>query len=311
MRKEILLLVIFISALSAPLSGHSMYQGDCEWLSTPSTYGPNAVFYNPALLSYPKNPGFSFEFVRAGVELTNNTFSVSNWNEYATKETLYVDDKDFVMDLIPSDGFALSVGANVGVLGVKIGNFAFCPRVIVGADQFTSRDLIELAFYGNELGRTYSLTGTRAEAMAYNEYGFGYSRPFKIGENKTLHAGISLTYGRGIFYGAVDRISGNFTSDSLYLDADIDTFHYKYSFNGAGSNQGFSSNLGFAMDVNENLLFDLSIRNLFSSVGWVHDLKTGYAAGHLDPINVLRLISVYDDLPDTLDEKWKDAFEHF
>ena len=310
MRKGIYI-TIFILLSMIPAFGHFLYQNDCEWLTTPSTYGPNAVFYNPALLSYPKNPGFSLDFLRLGLDVTNNTFSISNWNEYATKDTLYVKDKDYVMDLIPEDGFSASIGADVGLLGVKIGNFAFAPRVITGINQFLAKDLIDLGFYGNELGRTYHLTGTRAQAMAYNEFGIGYSHPFKVSENKNLYAGISISYVRGIFYGEIEQLKGDFASDSLEVSAHIDTFHYRYSLSNSGGNQGFSTNLGFAMDLNKYTLIDLSFRNLFSSVGWVHNLETGYFAGHLDPINVLRYLSVYHNLPDSTDDKWKEAFDNF
>jgi len=311
MKKGILLLVILVFALSVQAWAHFSYQSDCEWLTTPSTYGPNAVFYNPALLSYPKNPGFSLEFLRAGIDVTNNTFSISNWNDYATKDTLNVSDKDFVMDLIPTGGFSSSIGADVGLFGLKIGNFGFCPRVIVGVNELIPKDIIDLGFYGNELGRTYQLTGTRAEAIAYNEYGIGYSMPFKVGEEKTLYAGISISYVRGFFYGEVEKVDGDFVSDSLEIVANVDTFHYKYSLSEWGNNQGFSTNIGFAMDVNKNMLVDVSFRNLFSSVGWIHELETGYFAGNLDPINVLRYLNVYDNLPDSLDDKWKEAFEEF
>ena len=312
MRKGFLLLGIFLFCLISQVSGHFIYQSDCEWLTTPSTYGPNAVFYNPALLSYPKNPGFSLEFLRAGIDITNNTFSVSNWNEFAERDTLDTDYKKFFMDLIPDDGFESSIGTDIEILGVKIGNFAFCPRVVAGSNQFIPKDIIDLGLYGNELGRTYYITGTRAEAIAYNEFGIGYSRPFKIGENRNLYAGISISYIRGIFYGEVEKIDGNFTSEDNYIEANIDTFHYKYSLSGWGNNQGVSSNIGFAMDINKNTLVDISFKNILSSIGWVHDLETGFFAGQLDPINILRYLSVYRHLPMPEDsEKWDDAFEEF
>jgi len=312
MKKGMLILGFIVLLCSVQVYGHFMYQSDCEWLTTPSTYGPNAVFYNPALLSYPKNPGFSLEFLRAGLDFTNNTFSISDWNKFVDKDTLDVNYKSTLMDLIPSDGFAASIGADLGMLGVKIGNFAFCPRIVSGSNQFIPKDVIELGLYGNELGRTYDFTGTRAEVMAYNEFGVGYSIPFKVGEDKKLYAGISLSYVRGIFYAEAERINGTFTSDSLFIDADIDTFRYKYSFSGWGKNQGISSNIGFAMDVNKYTLIDVSFRNLLSTVGWVHNLQTGYFAGHLDPINVIRYLTVYHNLPMPADsEKWDDAFEEF
>ncbi|TES91384.1 MAG: hypothetical protein E3J87_07905 [Candidatus Cloacimonadota bacterium] len=312
MRKGLLISVLLILCVIPQVSGHFSYQNDCEWLTTPSTYGPNAVFYNPALLSYPKSPGFSLDFLRVGVNVTNNTFSISNWNDFVEKDTLDVNYKDFVMDLIPPDGFAASVGANVGLLGFKIGNFAFCPRGVSGISQVIAKDLIDLGFYGNELGRTYYLTGTRAEAMVYNEFGLGYSRPFKVGENRNLYVGISFSYVRGIFYGEIERIKGDFTSDSLYIEANIDTFRYRYSLSPWGSNQGVSTNIGFAMEMNEHTLIDLSFKNLLSTVGCVHDLETGFFAGNLEPINVLRYLSVYRHLPMPADsEKWGDAFEEF
>jgi outer membrane protein OmpA-like peptidoglycan-associated protein len=310
--KKIIISVVLLLVILSQVSGHFMYQSDCEWLTTPSTYGPNAVFYNPALLSYPKNPSFSLEFLRMGIDITNNTFSVSSWNEFVDKDTLDENYKSTFMGMIPSDGFGSSIGADVGLMGVKIGNFAFCPRVVAGSNQFIPKDVIDLGLYGNELGRTYTVTGTRAEAMAYSEFGIGYSRPFKVGESKQMYAGVSISYIRGIFYGAVDKMDGDFVSDSLYVEADLDTFHYKYSLSSWGNNQGISTNIGFAAELNENTLIDISFRNVLSTVGWVHDLETGYVAGHLDPINVLRYIYVYRNLPMPEDsEKWDDAFEEF
>jgi outer membrane protein OmpA-like peptidoglycan-associated protein len=304
--------ILFFGLMTIPLSGHFAYQSDCEWLTTPATYGPNAVFYNPALLSYPKNPSFSLEFLRFGFDFTNNTFSVSNWNDFWDHDTLDTSYKSFFMDLIPSNGFEASLGLDVGMLGVKIGNFAFCPRVVAGANQLIPKDVIDLGLYGNQLGRTYHVTGTRAEAIAYNEYGLGYSRPFTIGEDKKLYAGISFSYIRGIFYGEVEKVDGDFTSDSFFVEADLDTFHYRYSFNQWGKNQGLSTNIGFAYELNKNMLIDLSFRNLLSTVGWVDSLKTGFVAAQLDPINVIRYISVYRNLPMPPDsEKWDDAFETF
>ncbi len=315
MGKKLTIMVLAIFCLTSLSFGHFMYQSDCEWLTTPSTYGPNAVFYNPALLSYPKNPSFALEFVRAGVEITNNTFSVSNWNDFVDHDTLQDDYKNTILDLVPSDGFKTAVGANVGMFGVKFGNFAFCPRVVMGTYMEFPKDAIDLGLFGNTLGRTYDLTGTRGEVMVYQEYGIGYSKPFQIGENRKLYTGISLTYVRGTAYAAIDRINGSFTSDSLYLAADMDTAAYKYSFSGWGGNQGISSNIGFAMDVNEKVLIDLSFRNLLSHVGWVHELETGYAAGHLNPMNALRFVSRYahheweDSV--TYDTKWEEVFDEY
>ncbi|MCK4397131.1 OmpA family protein [candidate division WOR-3 bacterium] len=311
MMRGILILGILFLLVTSQVSGHGLYQEDCEWLTTPSTYGPNAVFYNPALLSYPRNPGFSLNFVRAGVSIGNNTFSISNWNTYAVKDTLYRDDKDYIMGLIPEDGFSVFLGADAGLLGLKIGNFGFSPRVVGGANTIAVKDLIDLGFYGNALGRTYYLTGTKGEAIAYNEYGFGYSFPFKMGEEKTLCAGMSLTYVRGIFYGEVERIEGNFVSDSLEISAHIDTFHYRFSFSELGNNSGFSSNIGFAMDLTRDILVDLSFRNVFSYIDWTQEVESGYVAGHLDPINALRYVFAVRHQPDSIEDKWEEAFEGF
>ncbi len=311
MKKGILIIGILLFLVSSQVSGHGLYQEDCEWLSTPSTYGPKAVFYNPAILSYPRSPGFGLDIIRVGASVGNNSFSVSNWNEYAEKDTLYREDKDFVMGLIPEDGLALIAGVDAGVIGLKIGNFGFFPRVVGGANALVNKDLIDLGFYGNTLGRTYYLTGTGAEAIAYNEYGFGYSIPVSLGDRRTLCFGLSLSYVRGIFYGEAERIEGNFVSDSLYISAHIDTFHYRMSWSGAGSNSGFSSNIGLAMDLTQHILVDLSFRNLFSSVTWNQDVESGYFAGHLDPINVLRYVFAVRHQPDSIDDKWGEAFEGF
>jgi outer membrane protein OmpA-like peptidoglycan-associated protein len=315
MGKKLTISVLVVLCMVSLSFGHFMYQSDCEWLTTPSTYGPNAVFYNPALLSYHKNPSFALEFLRLGIDVTNNTFSVSNWNDFVDHDTLQDDYKNTILGLVPSDGFDAAIGANAGMFGVKFGSFAFCPRVVVGSSMEFPKDAIDLSLFGNSLGRTYDLTGTRIEAMAYQEYGIGYSKPFQIGEDRKLYTGISITYVRGIAYAAIDRINGSFTSDSLYLAADMDTAQYKLSYSGWGSNQGVSSNIGFAMDVNDKVLIDLSFRNLLSYVGWVHELETGFAAGHLDPINAFRFVSRYahHDWQDsvTYDTKWEEVFDEY
>ncbi len=313
MSKKFTILALLGLCLATQAYGNLMYQSAGEWLSTPSTYGPNAVFYNPALLSYHKNPSFTLEFMRLGVDITNNTFSVSNWNEFVGHDTLLDDYKATILELVPSDGFSATIGANAGFFGVKFGSFAFCPRVVAGTYMVFPEDAIDLGLHGNDLGRTYDLTGTHIEAMAYQEYGIGFSKPFQIGEDRKLYTGVSITYIRGIGYAAIDRINGTFTSDSLYLAADFDTVRYKVSNSMWGSNQGISSNIGFAMDVNENVLIDLSFRNLLSYVGWVHELETGFAAGHLDPINAFRFLSRYahHEHRDTTISKWEEVFDDY
>lgn len=313
MSKKIIVAVLALVCLVGHAYGNLMYMSACEWLTTPSTYGPNAVFYNPALLSYHKNPSFTLEFMRLGIDITNNTFSVSNWNEFVDHDTLQDDYKETILELVPGDGLKASVNANAGLFGVKFGGFAFCPRVVVGTYMEFPEDAVDLSLFGNELGRTYSLTGSLVEAIAYQEYGIGYSRPFQVGKDRKLYAGMSLTYIRGIGYAGITRVNGDFTSDSLYLAADFDTVEYKTSVSGWGSNQGVSSNVGFAMDVNNNVLVDLSFRNLFSYVGWVHELETGYAAGHLDPINAFRFVSRYahHEHQDTTESKWEEVFDEY
>ena len=119
MGKRMMIPVLVFFCMTSLLFGHFMYQSDCEWLTTPSTYGPNAVFYNPALLSYHKNPSFTLEFLRLGIDITNNTFSVSNWNDFVDHDTLQDDYKMTILDLVPSDGFDAAIGANAGMFGVK------------------------------------------------------------------------------------------------------------------------------------------------------------------------------------------------
>jgi hypothetical protein len=126
---------------------------------------------------------------------------------------------------------------------VKAGYFSFINALY-------SKDLFELAFYGNQnyLGDTAVLSGTKFSGLTYQKLGFGWL-------DKKSKSSVSLN-----FYSLNNYTSANLRMAEIYQSSNIDTLVFSYDGSAQFSNSpNFFSGLGVGIDA--DLRFSIPTKN--------------------------------------------------
>ncbi len=240
--------------------------------------GVHSIFHHPSNLALSTTPSFDILHY-VGVELGNTCISLSDYNHYAVLDTLYEDDKRELLEKF-GNPFRLTGYVNSIPFGISIGNFGLAFRGFGGAYGTISKDILDLILNGNELGRIYDVSDTRAEALAFAQASLAYA--FKL---KDFTLGMSAGYLYGFYHAGCEDHRGKFISDSSYLEA-ADTIRYRYSQGG----QGFSSSFSIGKELGYNTTISVGFENVISNVKWTKDAKYGYSMLHTEKINFFDII---------------------
>lgn len=144
---------------------------------TTAARGVEALWANPANLAGVDRPGFSIVLLSAAGGLSNNSFTIGQYNRFARPGTELSDsDKDEILGSIPGEQFQVVARAGANALGLTIGPFGFAvtPRILGSIS--VAKDYSDLLLNGNVLNRTYTFDGTSGEALAFFETSFSYGR---------------------------------------------------------------------------------------------------------------------------------------
>ena len=85
--------------------------------------GVDCPLFNPANLGFQSHQQTGLQIVGAGLAISNNSFSLDDYNTY-TGATLNEQDKQDLLDKIPDEGLELSIDAEVSALSLSMGNMA-------------------------------------------------------------------------------------------------------------------------------------------------------------------------------------------
>ncbi len=298
MKKFIFILAVLVLTFSFPLN--ASYQNLFEQYGSQASNGAGALFYNPAMLGYKYAPNLDINVIKLGLEATNNALSINLWNSYIVKDTLQESDKATLLSNIPSSGFLVHPRANANLLGLKIGRFAFAPRVVSGVNLNISKDLIDLGLNGNQLGKIYNFSTNDLDAILYGEVSAGYGQAIKLNNKHNLYIGASFSYLYGVAYFDVTKDRSYFNSDSNFLQS-TDTVSFRLCLDPKG-NSGFGSNIGIAYDFSNSFTAGISLKNAYSFIKWNADsldfsdnggLIIGEGIVNLDSINLYKLLDMF------------------
>lgn len=312
---------IIILFLPLILFAYYTYPNTGLWYGSSYAYGSQSIFYNPALLASKLNPEFSFSFPVSGfLGFTNNTFSISWWNNMVTKtnngDSLNYKDKEEFYGSVPGRFFKLHLGTNLTGLSFAYKYLGFGIRTL-GATYFsTTRDFWSLSFYGNELGRVYDLKNMDGEAISYIEARIGGAYHYDFDENLRIFYGASYSYIYGLAYAEVLDFRAALNSGYRAING-YDTLKARYAVGG----RGYSFDLGTGFNYGDRLAVGLSLSNIYSFVKWgvglpFVDMDTyaeeGYHYGRIEDFNIWNLIdedkrdSIGIDTSETYETKfWK------
>jgi len=109
--------------------------------------GFHSPAFNPANLGLPAMRQNGIEIIGVGVAISNNSFSLDDYNTY-TGATLSEDDKDELLSKVPAEGLMVTADAEATALSVGMGNFAFSITGIGAAEINLGRAPLELILRG-------------------------------------------------------------------------------------------------------------------------------------------------------------------
>ena len=224
--------------------------------------GVDAARFNPANLGLNDYHSTSVELVGVGASITNNSFTLEDYNKY-TGAFLTGDDKEYILSRIPSEGLKLSVDVEAAALSVSSGPFAFTITGVATADINLSRDLFELALNVNTFADTISITGSYSEAVSYASAGISYGRPIYSAGTRQLSVGTTVKYLYGIATEEVIELEGLASTALTGFQGEG-----KMVIRTATGGSGYAVDLGAALKLNDSYTIGAGIRNFLSHLTW-------------------------------------------
>ncbi len=274
----VLVLVLLPWTVSADQSSaRSVAMGEAY---TAMANGVDAARYNPANLGLDGYRRTELELFGVGADINNNSFSLSDYNNY-TGAYLTDADKADILNKVPEQGLLLSADVQAAGLSLAHGSFALTTSASGLANVNINRDLIELVLNGNTFGDSIVVTGSYSDAVAYVSTGLSYGMPIYTAGTRQLSIGATARYIRGL---AVEKI--------VELDGLAATFETGFEGEGriiaqtATGGSGYALDLGAALKLNDRYTAGVRIKNFISSMTWDNDPEEHSYIFHFDTVTI-------------------------
>jgi hypothetical protein len=250
-----------------------------------TTIGYDAVLHNPANLALKENSDYSIRLASLNLFALNNILTFDSYNQYFTSDSPMNDqDRTELFQKVPNNGLSFDGGLNIGALDFSFRNFGFAFRRFDLLNLNLSKELIDLALFGNELGRTYDFSNLSYDYLAYYSFNFAFALPVIKKKKHFATIGIGLKYLLGEDVRLTENISGNLYSNKYYLQGNI-TWQRKIATDG----NGWAADLGGTYEF-KNYRFSLALLNLTSGILWNRKTQINIKNAMLDSFSVYRAI---------------------
>ncbi len=224
--------------------------------------GINAAKYNPANLGLNGYRQYGLEFVALGASVTNNSFSLSDYNNY-TGATLSTADKQDILDKIPTEGLSLDADVKASAMSLALGSFVLSFGGVGAADINLNRDIVDLMLNGLAYADTLNVTGSYSDAVSYATAGLSFGMPIYSSATRQLAIGFTGNYIRGIAFEEVTSLRGLAAA-------------YETGFQGEGEaimrtatgGSGYGVDVGAALKLNNSYTAGVRIENVVSRIKW-------------------------------------------
>ncbi|MDD3803976.1 MAG: OmpA family protein [bacterium] len=326
------ILFIVISALLFICAGATF-----GYMNSPLTTGSYSLFYNPSFLGRTDTPWHSWELDRFRMGFSNDlvspAFTAYIFENAATAgllelpyDTINDEKKQRILHDI-GDYFNLEehMELNLLPLGLKFGGFAMATELREAAYIQLPNALFDLMLYGNHFDSTYNFQDFYFETQVLSQIALGFGGGVDLEGSGRLNFGAALSYLTGWEYLKVSPDSFFFESDSTHLrivtrmnldvalpipttgPSEISGFEDfidpdNISF-ASPPGHGFDINAGVSWNINDQWMVEGSFNHIFSRVFWrsnAHTYTFFMATDSLNVINLHRIITSYDSLPDDL-----------
>jgi len=224
--------------------------------------GVRAALYNPANIGLNEYRQNGLELAAAGVQITNNSFTLNDFNEY-TGALLTDDDKSTILGKIPKEGLKVSVEAEAGVLSLSLDRLVVSINGYAATETNLGKDALQLFLEGNTLGESFSMEGMYSEALAYASIGVSSGMSVYTSGTRQVALGATVRYLRGIAYERVTELRGGVVTLATGLDGE-GTMIARTATGG----QGYAVDIGAAIKLNDSYTAGIAFSNVLGSINW-------------------------------------------
>ncbi|MDF1546132.1 MAG: DUF5723 family protein, partial [bacterium] len=224
--------------------------------------GVDAARYNPANLGIGDFREKGLEIFGAGVNISNNSFTLDQYNKY-TGAFLTDRDKADILNTIPDEGLAFSGAADLSALSFSLGQFVVSAEAYGAAEINLNKDVIDLLLNGNSFGDSIQFNGSFSEAVSYSSVGLSYARSIYSMGTREIAVGLTLKYLHGF---GVEEI--------LEMEGFAATLMTGFQGEGrmiartASGGSGYGLDIGSAVKLNDSYTAGISIKNFLSNISW-------------------------------------------
>jgi hypothetical protein len=241
--------------------------------------GYNAVFWNPANLAMPGNPGFSFTLMALDGSAGIKPIDLAKITPYTKKCSVSLPNCNFVpasvreewmVDVAADSGQKGAIGGGLTELGLSLGSFAFQLNTKVATDMNLAPDAVEAILFGNA-GRTgtvknLNLAGSRFQAAAYSTGAVSYALPLASMiplANFAVGATVKYTLGHGMI---VAQDNGS-ALDTSSIKVNFPAVLTNPDSGKTGSGSGIGVDLGAAWTI-PGFRFGVTVQNVANTFKW-------------------------------------------
>jgi hypothetical protein len=247
------------SAATVHSSGRSAAMGGAF---TGLAKGVNAARYNPANLGLDGYRQNGLELASLGVSLTNNAFTLSDYNKY-TGAVLSTADKQDILDQIPTEGLSIDTDIKASALSLALGSFVFSVNGVGAADISLSREIVDLILNGNTYADTIDITGSYSNGLSYAGASLSYGLPLYSAGTRQLAVGLTASYFRGIAIEEVVSLQGLAATYESGFQG-----HGEAIIRTAAGGSGYGLDLGAALKLNNSYTVGVRVENFLSKITW-------------------------------------------
>jgi hypothetical protein len=227
--------------------------------------GPSAPRFNPANLALKNYRNYGIELVGVGASVTNNSFTLADYNKYSGAFLSDADKAD-ILGKIPAEGLKLSADVDVSTAAIALGHFAIAITGNAAADLNLNKDLVDLVLNGNTYADTIDVTGSYANGISYASAGVSYGMSLFRQGSRQLAVGATGRYLRGIATEEVTDLQGGIAT-------------YANGFSGAGhviartaaGGTGYAVDFGAALKLSNTYTVGAKIESFLSHIKWDRD----------------------------------------
>lgn len=242
--------------------------------------GVDAAKFNPANLGLSGYQITSLELISVGINISNNSFTLSDYNNY-TGATLSTADKNDIMNKIPKEGLNLRAGAEAAAMSLSLGKYVFSITAVGAADINLNKDILELVFYGNTFSDSISVDGSYSDGLAYVQAGFSYGHQVYQAGQREFSIGTTIKYISGLAVEEMVELNGVAITRMTGFDG-----QGRMVARTASGGTGYGIDIGAALRLNQHYTIGLRIENALSNISWNKNAEEHVYEFNLDTLTL-------------------------